>query len=161
MILSASKIREAGILQNTVDRTVVNGMSAGYSSAGYDLRVADAVYLGRAGSSLDAPSARSSFQLAVSEEHFTMPNHVLGMVKDKSSWARQGVSVFNTVIEPDWEGYLTFEIVNHSRREIIIPAGSPIAQVIFMYIVDPDEGYSGKYQNAGKIPQPWIPEIAR
>ena len=39
-------------------------------------------------------------------EFFNMPKYLVGIVHDKSSLARQGLSVFNTVIEPGWKGYL-------------------------------------------------------
>ena len=43
-----------------------------------------------------------------------MPSDVLGQVCDKSTWARRGVAVQNTIIEPGWRGYLTVELTNHS-----------------------------------------------
>jgi len=54
--------------------------------------------------------------------------------------------VFNTVIEPGWEGWLTLELVYHGWKPLHIPAGAGIAQVIFHQTTD-RAAYTGKYQN--------------
>lgn len=157
MILSASEIRERGIVSPFIERTTVLGMSAGLSLAGYDIRSAwEHIFPPSPGR-----STAVHFQLGVSLEEFTMPEDVMGFVKDKSSWARQGLSVFNTVIEPGWKGFLTLELVNLGRNFIHVPEGMPIAQVIFQRISGKVQPYTGKYQDAGPVPQPWIPEVAR
>jgi dCTP deaminase len=80
-------------------------------------------------------------------ERFEMPNHLVGVVHDKSTWARQGLSVFNTVIEPTWSGYLTLELVYHGNGELLIPAGAGIAQVLFYSLLHEASYGDGKYQN--------------
>ena len=82
-----------------------------------------------------------------------MPSNLLGRVCDKSSWARKGLSVFNTVIEPGWCGFLTIELVYHGNTELIIPAGAPIAQVLFEQVNNPAT-YTGRYQNQADEPTP-------
>lgn len=148
MILSGQTIRELcrgefhphfgePMLSPFVERGVQNGRSFGLSIAGYDIRCKQDVSLWP-----------GDFELASSVEHFNIPNDVIFFVKDKSSWARQGLSVFNTVGEPGWKGYLTLELVNHGKQRLIIKEGDPIAQVIFQKLDQPAEkGYSGKYQN--------------
>lgn len=91
------------------------------------------------------------FVLASAVEEFDMPNNLVGIVHDKSSWARQGLSVFNTVIEPDWKGYLTLELVFHGNQDVHIKAGSGIAQVIFHDLTN-SGSYAGKYQNQPNMP---------
>ena len=80
-----------------------------------------------------------------------------GRVADKSTLARLGVAVQNTVIEPGWRGFLTLELsytpVSWRRPRLVIEAGSPIAQVIFEPIDCETAGYDGKYQHAGPTPQ--------
>jgi dCTP deaminase len=148
MILSAQSIRNSGLISPFNERTVQNGKSYGLSSAGYDIRIKDGIRL-----------YPGEFQLGVSVEEFNMTSNVMAFVKDKSSWARRGVSVFNTVIEPNWEGFLTLEIVNHSKDEILIKDGDPIAQVIFQYLDDrTEQPYEGKYQNAPQVAQAAIDE---
>lgn len=119
-----------------------SGTSFGLSEAGYDLRIDQDITL----------SADKRFSLASACELFQMPHDLVGIVHDKSTWARQGLSVFNTVIEPGWHGYLTAELVYHGDGELFIPCGSGIAQVLFHEIaVDADYG-NGKYQNQERGP---------
>ena len=114
-----------------------HGVSYGLSEAGYDVRIKQEVRL----------SPENRFSLASTVERFTMPSHLVGVVHDKSTWARQGLSVFNTVIEPDWEGYLTLELVYHGNDALVIPAGAGIAQILFYTLLEDASYGEGKYQN--------------
>lgn len=82
-----------------------------------------------------------------------MPNDVMGVVHDKSSWARRGLTVQNTVVEPGWYGYLTIELTNHSENEMRILSGTPITQIVF-HLLDEitEQPYpaNGKYQNQSR-----------
>lgn len=142
MILSGKTLRKIKPVEPFVERSVQNGKSYGVSVAGYDIRVDHGV-------SLDP----RCFILAASLEHFDMPGNVVGRVHDKSSWARQGLSVFNTIIEPGWRGYLTLELFNAGDDVIRIEMGDPIAQIIFEYTDQTTEGYTGKYQDQERGPQ--------
>lgn len=95
------------------------------------------------------------FTLASAIEEFDMPANLVGVVHDKSTWARQGLSVFNTVIEPGFKGGLTLELVFHGNKELIIPAGVGIAQVIFTTLAH-DACYEGKYNGQSTDPTPSI-----
>ncbi len=151
MILSGQTIRALGILTPFHERKVheLTGMSFGLSCAGYDIRLDNDVFLKSHG-----------FELGVSMEHFDMPPNVLARVADKSTLARQGISVFNTIIEPGWKGHLTIEIANHSGEIKQLVHGQPIAQIIFQFTDNPVERlYTGKYQNADKKPQPALREL--
>ena len=156
MILPDHQIRRANIFTPFSERTVHRGMSYGLSSAGYDVRLdvppLDPDDLDESDGAITlAPGA---FTLASTLEHFSMPSDVLGIVHDKSTWARQGIALQNTVIEPGWKGYLTLEITNHSQRTIIIHRGDPIAQIVFHRLEgSPEHEYAGKYQNQERGPQ--------
>lgn len=148
MILPAQEIKKRGIVSPFHERTVKAGMTFGLGSAGYDVRVDQTMLL--------KPGA---FALASTVEHFAIPDDIVGFVLDKSSWARQGLSLFNTVMEPGWKGYLTLELANLSGKPIAIFEGSPIAQIMFQRLAEPTESpYVGKYQNQQKGPQPAILE---
>lgn len=143
MILPAQEIRRIRPVEPFHERTVFNGMSYGLSHAGYDVRIAEDLHLGR-----------GDFALASTLEKFNIPDDVIALVHDKSSLARRGISLFNTVIEPGWRGWLTLEIVNHSNY-IHIKSGTPIAQIIFMKLMEKTESpYQGKYQDQprGAVP---------
>lgn len=124
-------------------RQSVYGLTYGLSACGYDIRLSGQMHL-----------LPSDFKLGASIECFKMPPNVMGLVKDKSSLARRGVSVFNTVIEPGWQGYLTLEIVNNGTDKIYFHPGYPIAQIVFQWLDEPTHlPYGGKYQNQGPYPQ--------
>ena len=96
-----------------------------------------------------------NFCLASTIEEFDMPGNLVGIVHDKSTWARRGLSVFNTVIEPGWKGFLTLELVYNGGSHLYIPAGAGIAQVIFHQTALASK-YDGKYQNQENKPVPAI-----
>lgn len=144
MILPAQAIRAVRPLEPFHERTVVDGMSFGLGPAGYDVRIAQSIVLGP-----------GEFALASTIERFAMPDDLLGYVKDKSTWARRGVCVQNTVVEPGWRGHLTLELTNHSREALHIGTGHPIAQIVFHRLEAPTERpYAGKYQDQEAGPQP-------
>ncbi len=160
MILSAQSITARRILSPLHPRTRHFGSTYGLGPAGYDLRLVLPPWAEgpRAGKPrLDYSLDPGEFLLAAAEEMFIMPLDVLGIVHDKSSFARRGMSVFNTVIEPGWRGYLTLELVNLGRETIDLYAGQGIAQVIFHQLDQATElPYEGKYQA-----QEWGPQAAR
>lgn len=135
MILTGPQIREYGIVEPHVERGVFLGVSYGESVAGYDIRLAEEVKFDK----------HSRFALGYSLEKFHMPNDIVGLVKDKSTWARQGLMVGNTVIKPGWRGYLTLELFSMQEVDYIM-AGAPIAQVLF-FRTGHTAGYDGKYQD--------------
>ena len=137
MIIPGQKIERLWAIEPFVERSVAHGMSYGVGPAGYDVRIKDNVYL-----------KHGEFALGVTLEAFSIPIDVIAFVHDKSTWARRGLSLFNTVIEPGWRGFLTLELVNHSINSINIPAGCPIAQIIFMRLEQhTNHPYRGKYQD--------------
>jgi dCTP deaminase len=118
-----------------------HGVSYGLAEAGYDLRIKQAITL--------HPLRR--FAIASTIERFEMPENLVAIVHDKSTWARRGLSVFNTVVESGWRGFLTLELVYHGWKPLRIPAGAGIAQAVFHQLSEP-RGYSGKYQDQPDMP---------
>ena len=126
--------------------------SRGCGPAGYDLGL-DQVLRAPHGSAPGWTVNPGDFILASAMEHFEMPDFLLGKVCDKSSWARRGLAVQNTVIEPGWHGYLTLEMTNHGTDPLFLPRGAGICQVIFHVLDEPTAmPYSGKYQGQGPRP---------
>jgi dCTP deaminase len=128
-----------------VERGVFDGMSYGLSVAGYDIRLDQ-----------DVRISPGQFRLASTLERFSIPSDIMAIVHDKSSWARRGIALQNTVFEPGWSGYATLEISDHRQDgpELLISAGSPIAQLVFHQLVEPTaQPYCGKYQNQERGPQ--------
>ena len=147
MILSGKTLREVQPVKPFCERTKYNGLTYGVGPAGYDVRIDQPVRIPPGG-----------FTLASTLEEFDMPDNVLGIVHDKSTWARMGLAAQNTVIESGWKGFLTLELTNHGTEEIFIDDGTPIVQVVFHKLDQPAEPYSGKYQNQARGPQPAILE---
>lgn len=130
------------------DRTREKGVTFGLSSAGYDVRIAEELWL----------DDSKRFALASTVEKFCMPLDVLGIVHDKSTWARIGIAVQNTVIEPGWRGYLTLEITSHNRGQVHFARGMGIAQIVFHKLLYATTSYEGKYQDQPSGPQSAIME---
>lgn len=143
MIASAQTLRILRPVSPFFERGKAFGYTYGLGPAGYDIRLSGGIVLQPGG-----------FAKGAALEHFDMPDNLLGVVHDKSTWARQGICLQNTVIEPGWRGYLTLEITNHSEIYIQLLAGVPIAQVVFHLLDLPtDRPYNGKYQDQEQGPQ--------
>lgn len=134
-----------------------HGVSHGLSEAGYDIRIKQEVIfhpgnsIQPAGVWVDGKYSPGNFTIASAIEEFEMPSTLVGVVHDKSTWARRGLSVFNTVIESGWNGFLTLELVYHGHGHLRIPAGAGIAQVLF-HETSNSASYDGKYQNQPDMP---------
>lgn len=167
MIVNGSFLLEAAPIVGMVacKLTGSGGTSFGLSEAGYDIRIKQKVMF-KPGEFVSVKwqepdgskhghftEGHSRFALASAMEEFAMPDNLTGIVHDKSTWARRGLSVFNTVIENGWKGYLTLELVYHGEGDLVIPAGAGIAQVIF-HETKAKAAYSGKYQNQEDKPVP-------
>ena len=164
-LLQAAPIKD----MSCTKRTGPGGTSYGLGEAGYDIRIKQEITFSRSGDHKQmwvtvcvqdddryegvnfSQINEGRFALASAMEEFQMPDYLMGIVHDKSTWARRGLSVFNTVIEPGWKGFLTLELVYHGEGELIIPAGSGIAQVIFHEVEEPAV-YAGKYNNQADKP---------
>ena len=91
-------------------------------------------------------------------EHFTIPQDVIVIALGKSTWARCGVSVIITPIEPGFKGQVVIEIVNNTPLPVKQYLGCGVSQFIFL---QSDEScmvsYSdrnGKYQNQTGVQLP-------
>ncbi len=149
--------REHGMIEPFEEGQVREGViSYGLSSYGYDIRVADEfkvftnvhsvvvdpknfdprsfVDIQGEGHCIIPPN---SFALARTLEHFIIPRDVLVICLGKSTYARTGVVVNVTPLEPEWRGYLTLEISNTTPLPAKIYANEGIAQLIFFQSDEP------------------------
>lgn len=158
------------------------GTSYGLSSFGYDIRVGNewVQYRRNNDEPLDPANIQESdtcrtvadefvlrqgqFVLAHSLETLNIPRDCLGLVKDKSSLARCGLTVQNTVLEPEWlQGQITLEIFNNGPRPVLLRAGQGIAQVVFLRGAPCFVSYAdrkGKYQGQTGVTLPRATEVA-
>ena len=94
----------------------------------------------------------NSFALARTLEYFRIPRDVLVVCVGKSTYARCGIIVNVTPLEPTWEGYLTLEISNTTPLPAKIYGREGIAQLLFFEgDEEPSIAYAGP---SGQIPEP-------
>ncbi|MEE9165826.1 MAG: dCTP deaminase [Nitrospinota bacterium] len=156
--------------ENQVRKGII---SFGLSSYGYDIRIGDEFKIpDTTDSSLidpknfDASSFNSikadhciipahSYVLGKSVEYFRLPRNILTLCFGKSTYARCGVIVNITPLEPEWEGYITMAICNTSGRPVKLYSREGIAQIIFLESDDicltSYADKKGKYQAQKKL----------
>ena len=144
-------------------------VSYGLSSYGYDIRVADEfkIFTNINNTVIDPKDfdprsfvdvqedvcivPPNSFALARTIEYFRIPRDVLTLCLGKSTYARCGIIVNVTPLEPTWCGYLTLEISNTTPLPAKIYGGEGIAQLLFLEgDQEPSVAYAdrqGKYQD--------------
>ncbi len=148
-------------------------ISYGQSSYGYDARIADEFKLFHPypGAVMDVKNPDLScfldiiadqlvipahgFLLARTIETFDIPTDVIVICVGKSSYARVGLSVLVTPLEPGWRGHVTLEIGNLTSVPCRIYANEGICQFIFLRgerqcehtYATKNAGASGKYQD--------------
>ncbi len=157
--------REHGMIEPYVDTQERTGViSYGVSSYGYDLRVADEfkIFTNVFGAIVDPKhfDPRSmvdlsgdvcivppnSFALARSIEYFRIPRGVLTVCLGKSTYARCGIIVNVTPLEPEWEGHVTLEFSNTTTLPARIYAHEGVAQMLFF---ESDEVCEVSYKDRG------------
>ncbi len=143
-------------------------ISFGVSSYGYDMRIGDEFKIFTninstvidpkkfdPGSFVDYKGdvciiPPNSFALASSLEYFKIPRDVLVICLGKSTYARCGIVVNVTPLEPEWEGHVTIEISNTTPLPAKIYANEGIAQLIFLQAAElckrSYKDKAGKYQ---------------
>ena len=125
-------------------------ISFGLSSFGYDARVSDEFKIFTNVNSeivdpkdfkatnfitkktLECIIPPNSFALARTMEYFKIPENVLVICLGKSTYARCGIIVNVTPLEPGWEGHVTLEFSNTTPLPAKIYANEGVAQFVFI-----------------------------
>ena len=153
-------------------------VSFGVSSYGYDVRVGRhfKVFTNVYGTVIDPkkfePKAfvdiegdscvipPNSFALAETVEYFEIPRDVLATCLGKSTYARCGIIVNVTPLEPEWRGKITIEISNTTPLPAKIYANEGIAQILFFKADQVcEKSYAdkkGKYQDQSGLTLPFV-----
>jgi dCTP deaminase len=139
-------------------------ISFGTSSYGYDVRCApDFKVFTNINSAIVDPKAfdassfvdvnadvciipPNSFALARTIEYFRIPRNVLTICLGKSTYARCGIIVNVTPLEPEWEGHVTLEFSNTTPLPARIYANEGVAQMLFF---ESDEVCEVSYRDRG------------
>ena len=175
-----SLIYEGQLEIDPFSERVENGgvISYGLSSYGYDVRVARQFKIfTNIGATVVDPKAfdrrnvvdhegdacvipPNSFALGVSVERLRIPRDVIAIIVGKSSYARVGIVLNTTPLEPEWHGRVTLEISNTTPLPAVIHANEGIGQVIFFRGASSCErSYSdrdGRYQGQTGITLPFV-----
>lgn len=88
----------------------------------------------------------NSFALARTVEYFRIPRDVLTICLGKSTYARCGIIVNVTPLEPEWEGHVTLEFSNTTTLPAKIYANEGVAQMLF---IQSDEVCDVSYKDKG------------
>ena len=168
-----------GMITPFAENQVKSGViSYGVSSYGYDMRISDEfkIFTNVNTAVVDPKKFEAcsfadfkgnvctippnSFALATSIEYFRIPRETIVICLGKSTYARCGIVVNVTPLEPEWEGHVTIEISNTSPLPAKIYANEGIAQLIFLGADELCEtsyaDKSGKYQAQKGITLPKI-----
>jgi len=124
------------------------GTSYGLDEAGYSLRLSDK------DESSDAMLDPGLVHLGVTMEHLEIPNNVIAYVYNKSTYARLGLLMPTTTLEPGWKGHITLELIYFNIGQFKLYPGMPIAQVCFHWLDGEAIPYTGKYQDQPEAPVP-------
>lgn len=137
---------ENNLVRKNDDKKVI---SYGLSSYGYDARVAREfkIFTNINSAIVDPKNFSSdsfvdvqtdvctippnSFALARTVEYFRIPRDVIVMCLGKSTYARCGIIINVTPLEPEWEGHVTLEFSNTTPLPAMIYAGEGACQFIF------------------------------
>jgi dCTP deaminase len=158
-----------GMIDPFSNKQVREGViSFGLSSYGYDMRIAKEfkIFTSASEAILDPKALAeesfsdfvgdvcvippNSFVLGRSLEYFRIPRETIAICLGKSTYARCGIIINVTPLEPEWEGYVTIEISNTAPVQTKIYANEGIAQILFLGAAEVCEiSYAekaGKYQ---------------
>ncbi|MBT3599456.1 MAG: dCTP deaminase [Candidatus Pelagibacter sp.] len=182
-VLSDKNIRklaiEEGMISPFEDKQVREGkISYGLSSYGYDARVSEEfkIFTNVNSEIVDPKNFKStnfvtkngteciippnSFALARTVEKFKIPKDILVICLGKSTYARCGIIVNVTPLEPGWEGYVTLEFSNTTPLPAKVYANEGVAQFIFLKGKEtPEVTYAdrkGKYMGQTGVTLPKI-----
>jgi dCTP deaminase len=168
---------ESGMISPFVEEQKRDGViSYGLSSYGYDARCSDhfkiftnvdsavvdpknfnpSSFVDRTGPVCIIPP--NSFALTHTVEYFRIPRDILVVCLGKSTYARCGIIVNVTPLEPEWEGQVTIEISNTTPLPAKIYAGEGICQFLFLQGASPCEtsyaDKAGKYMGQRGVALP-------
>ena len=172
-------VKEKRMIKPFIDKQMRKGkISFGLSSYGYDARVSNEFkiftnvnsgivdpkvfkkesFVTKIGKECIIPP--NSFALARTIEYFKIPDDILVICLGKSTYARCGIIVNVTPLEPGWEGHVTLEFSNTTPLPAKIYANEGVAQFIFLKGNErPDVTYAnrkGKYMKQKGVTLPKV-----
>ena len=173
------KMASDGMISPFEEKQISKGkISYGLSSYGYDARVSNEfkIFTNVNSEIVDPKNFKpsnfvtknvseciippNSFVLASTVEYFKIPKDVLVICLGKSTYARCGIIVNVTPLEPGWEGHVTLEFSNTTPLPAKIYANEGVAQFVFLKGNErPEISYSdrkGKYMGQTGVTLPKV-----
>ncbi|MFH1425079.1 MAG: dCTP deaminase [archaeon] len=160
MILGSEKILELckeGLLENFEEKHI--------ESCGVDLRIGK-IYRLKSGAKLGVDDRQTpeieevaentiilkpnEYVLVETMEKVNMPSDLCAWMRQRSTLQRCGVSLFTALIDPGFNGTLTFGMKNQGEFEFEVERGARVGQIIFEKVEGGVKKYDGKYQG-GKV----------
>lgn len=170
---------QKGMIEPFETAQIRNGViSYGVSAYGYDIRIADDFRIPKpkTGGVIDPKNfdennfehftgdvcviPANSYVVCRSYEYLRIPRDVLVICFGKSTYARIGVIVNITPLEPEWEGYITISVSNTSPFPVRLYANEGLAQLVFLHAdevcITSYADKKGKYQAQKDIVLPKV-----
>ncbi|PTD94159.1 dCTP deaminase [archaeon SCG-AAA382B04] len=107
--------------------------------ASYDLRAAQKTEI-------------KNHTLLHTKENVEFSKNIAGIVRMRSSLAREGIFFSGGYIDPGYKGNITLSLANLSEEPVTLEEGEGVANLVFFRVEGETSGYSGKYQGSiGKV----------
>jgi dCTP deaminase len=145
------KMAEKGMIEPFSSEQIRKGViSFGVSAYGYDMRISDDFKIPKPveGKVVDPKNfdesnfedlrsdvceiPKNSYVICRSLEYLRIPREILVICFGKSTYARSGVIVNITPLEPEWEGFVTISVSNTSPFPVKLYAHEGLAQIVFL-----------------------------
>lgn len=186
MLLTDRQIKERNIVTEIMPQGSGKRLSSGYSSFGFDPTLNDQAFLLESNprynfvdiknpqtirKNILIPSAYKGsddalhhvfyidphgYMIGQTNETFNIPENVFGVCVGKSTYARAGIIVNVTPLEPGWYGKLTLEISNVTSNRVCVYVDEGICQIVFFEGQIPDKIYKGLYNGQQ---EPTLPRV--
>jgi dCTP deaminase len=138
MILSAAEIVRRLEFEHEQVKLVIRPYNReSQQPASYDLRAADQTCL-----------PRGTCTLLPTLEWVELPMDLAGTIRCRSSFGRRGVLLGAGFVDPGFRGQLTLCLSNMGKEEVTVNKNDRIAQMILHEVRNPNERYSGRYQDS-------------
>lgn len=134
-ILSEQKIIEK---LNQEELDIIPFSRESLQPASYDLRAAKTKQI-------------KNHTLIHTKENIKLSKDVAGIIRMRSSLAREGVYFSGGYIDPGYQGNITLALSNQTKNKIKIKEDEGIANLIFFEVKGETTGYNGKYQNSNGL----------